>query len=129
MFESGVNGAAAIRQAAAAAVAEEAALTVVTLAGQDPGNRCCGPSPHAFNCAVREAAQEALGEAQELLGGLATRATCSVLAGEPEPPLVAWVAERGFDVVLVPRRRLVRGGHWAARKLRRAGTAEVRLVG
>lgn len=128
LFESSDSGAAAIRRAADVAEATGATLEVVSLAGQDPINRC-GPSPHAYNCAVREAANEGLLEARKLLGARAERATFRVLVGEPEPPLTTWVADRGFDVVFIPRHRLARGGHWAARKLRRSTATEVQLVG
>jgi hypothetical protein len=129
LFEDSANGAAALRRAAEAAGSVDGALVVVTLAGQDPNNCCCGPSPYAFNRAVREAASEDLDRARMLLGGQAEGVTFRLLAGQPEPPLASWVNDRRFDIVFVPRRRLAPGGHWAARTLRRSTAADVRLVG
>lgn len=129
LYEHGRNGSAALSQAAELAAGTDATLAVVTLARQDPANRCCGPSRQAFNCAVREQAGLELHEARELLGPAADRAELKVLVGSPEPRLAAWAAEQDFDVVLLPRRRLTPGGHPAARRLRRATASDVRLVG
>lgn len=129
VFEGSANGAAAIRQAAELVRTTGTALVVVTLAGQDPVKRCCGPSPHAYNCAVRDAARDELDKARALLAALVTPATLRVLIGEPEPDLAAWAGDQGFDLVFLPRHRLMPGGHPAVRKLRRCTAAEVRLVG
>jgi hypothetical protein len=104
-------------------------LAVVTLAPQAQPNRCCGPGPGGYNCAVREEAELELREAREILGPAARRATFQTLVERRDPPLAAWVAQQGFDVVLLPARRLTLGGHRAARKLRKTRAAEIRVVG
>jgi len=127
VFESGRGGTSALAEGAELA-AEGAELSVVTLAPQ-ASSRCCGPGPGAFNCAVREEAADELREARAALGAAAQAASFTSLAGTPEPPLGAWAREHGFEVILVARRRLARGGGRLARGLRRDTTAEVRIVG
>lgn len=128
LFERGGAGAAALREAAELAAAGRE-LTVVTLAPQArPARwgRAGGEGP--YNVAIREEAEQELGEARELLGSLAERASFEVLAGCPRPPLARWVAERGFELVLLPRQRLTVGGSLFARSLRKETSAELRLV-
>ena len=102
-------------------------LAVVTLAPQADPVRCCGPGPGAYNCAIREEAALELREVREILGPAAERAGFKVLIERRDPPLAAWVAQQGFDLVLLPARRLTFGGNRAARRLRRSG-AEIRVV-
>jgi hypothetical protein len=129
VFERGRTGAAVLRDAAQRAEAGSE-LSVVTLAPQARPLRCCGGGGAGpYNCAVRSEAEDELHTAREMLGAAATRATFTLLAGCPDPPLAAWVTEHEFDVVLLPRHRFTRGGHCLARGLRRATAAEVRLVG
>lgn len=128
VFEAGRGGAAALREAAELA-AGGAELSVVTLAPQATPLKCCGGGgPGPYNCAVRDQAEEELRQARSLLGSLGERATFTLLVGTPEPPLAEWSANRAFDVILVPARRLARGGGRQARELRRASPAQVRLV-
>jgi hypothetical protein len=130
LFESTSNGIATVREAANAADRRGTPLVVVTLAGQHGKARCCGgPSPLAYNCAVRDAAHESLLQARELLAGSTVPAMFAVLTGAPEPPLAAWVVDREFADVFVPRHRLAPRGHWAARALRRCPAADVHVVG
>jgi hypothetical protein len=103
-------------------------LAVVTLAAQADRARGCGPGPGAYNRAMREEADLELREAREILGPAAERAAFEVLVERRDPPLAAWVAQQGFDLVLLPDRRLTRGGNRAAHKLRRSGAAEIRVV-
>lgn len=129
VFEAGRAGEAALREAAELA-AGGAELSVVTLAPQAKPFKCCGGGgPGPYNCAVRDQAQEELHQAQSLLGSLAQRATFTLLAGTPAPPLTEWSAAGAFDVIYLPARRFARGGGPRARALRRASSAEVRLVG
>jgi hypothetical protein len=128
VFERGDAGTAALREAAELANAGRE-LSVVTLAPQarpPMWGRAGGEGP--YNIAIREEAELELGEAREILGSVASRATFRVLAGCPQPPLASWVAEHGFGVVLLPRRRLTPGGNPFARNLRKETSAEVRLV-
>jgi len=128
VFERGNAGAAALREAAELASAGRE-LWVVTLAPQarpPRWGRAGGEGP--YNIAIRQEAELELREARKILGSIAPRATFEVLAGCPQPPLATWVARHGFGLVLLPHRRLVRGGNPFARSLRRDTTAEVRLV-
>ncbi len=128
VFESGRSGAAALR--AGAELAESGhELAVVTLAPQAKPLRCCGGGGAGpYNCAVRAQADEELNEARELLGSAVKPAMLTVLVGHPDPPLIAWVGEHAFDIVVLPSRRLTRRGGRLARYLRRATAAEVRLA-
>ncbi|MGD0981205.1 MAG: universal stress protein [Solirubrobacteraceae bacterium] len=130
LFESTPSGVAALQEAAELAD-EDADLSVVTLAPQGVDSRCCsrGPSAEVVNCVVRDAAEEALGEARRILGDTGKRTTFKSLVGNREPPLTKWAAANAFDLIVLPARRLSIGGHPLARKLRRATTAEVRLIG
>jgi hypothetical protein len=126
VFERSDAGSAALREAAERANAG-AQLSVVTLAPQARAvRRAGGEGP--YNLAIRHEAQLELDEARDLLGSVATRATFNVLSGCPQPPLASWVAEHGFDLVVLPRQRLTPGGNHFARSLRRETSAEVLLV-
>jgi len=126
VFERGDAGSAALREAAERANAG-AQLSVVTLAPQARAvRRAGGEGP--YNIAIRHEAQLELHEARDLLGSVAKRATFSVLSGCPQPPLASWVAEHGFDLVVLPRQRLTPGGNYFAKSLRKQTSAEVLLV-
>jgi hypothetical protein len=128
VFERSNAGTAALREAAELANAGRE-LSVVTLAPQArPAiwGRAGGEGP--YNIAIREEAALELQEARDILGSVASRATFKVLAGHPQPPLVAWVAQHGFGLVLLPHRRLTRHGNPFVRSLRKETSAEVRLV-
>jgi hypothetical protein len=128
VFESGRSGAAALRAGAELAEAGSE-LSVVTLAPQARPLRCCGGGGAGpYNCAVRAEAGMELHQARDLLGSAFKRARFTVLVGHPDPPLVAWVSEHAFDIVLIPSRRLALNGGRLARRVRRATAAEVRLV-
>jgi hypothetical protein len=130
VFEPGRNGGAAITQAAVLASSPAYELTVVAIAPQANGPRCCGPSPDAYNCAVRDDVAKDLHEATAQLGSFADDITVKLLIEGSDLPLERWVAEGGFDLVLLPgRRRVLRPrGHPAARLLRRFTDADVRVV-
>jgi hypothetical protein len=128
VFERSRAGSAALREAAELANAGRK-LSVVTLAPQArPARwgRAGGEGP--YNIAVREEAELELREARDILGSVASRATFKMLAGSPQPPLASWVAQHGFGLVLLPRRRLTLGGNPFVRSLRKKTSAEVRLV-
>src|ERR1700730_14793373 len=128
VFEPGRPGRVALREAAELTEAG-GWLSVVTLAPQARPLRCCGGGGACpYNCAVRQAAETELREARDILGTAAGRATFTVLLGCPDPPLAAWTAEHGVDVLLLPAHRLTLGGSRLARGLRRAAAAEVRLA-
>jgi hypothetical protein len=128
VFEPCDSGRAALREAAELANAGSE-LSVVTLAPQVKPmlwGRAGGEGP--YNLAMREEAEIDLGKAREILGSVAARATFAVLAGTPQPPRGSWAAARAFSVVLLPFHRFTPGGSRLAKALRRATTAEVRLV-
>jgi len=128
VFEPGRTGMTALREAAELAEAGSE-LSVVTLAPQARPLRCCGGGGAGpYNCAVRGEAETELQQARQDLGTAAGRASFTVLAGCPEPPLAAWVAEHAFDLILLPHHRLTFGGNRLAKGLRRSTEAEVRLV-
>jgi len=112
LVESSRSGVAALREAAGLGDAGSE-LTVVSLAPQAVPAPCCrrGPGVEVVNCVVREEAEQELREAREILGDAA-----------------AWAAAQSFDLIVLPARRLSFGGHPFARRLRRATTAELRLV-
>ena len=130
LFEPTASGAAALR-AAAQRSGEGGHLTVVTLAPQSVQPRCCarGPSVEVVNCVVREEAESELLSAREILGDAAARVTFKSLVGTQDPPIGVWAAGQAFELIFLPKRRLAFGGHPLARRLRRATSAELRLVG
>jgi len=128
VFESGHAGEATLREAAELAEAGSE-LSVVTLAPQARPSRCCGKGGTGpYNIAVREEAELELRQARDILGATATRASFTVLVGHPTPPLAAWAEEDAFDLILLPSHPFTRGGNRYARAMRRATSAEVRLV-
>jgi hypothetical protein len=127
LYERCRSATAALREAVALTDAG-GELAVVTLAPQADPSRCCGPGASEYNCAVREEAGLELREAREILGPAADRATFKVLIERRDLPLTAWGAGQGFDLVLLPARRLTLGGNRAAHKLRRSTSAEIRVV-
>jgi hypothetical protein len=128
VYREGRAGEAALREGAELAAAG-AELEVVTLAPQAKPLKCCkGGGAGPYNCAIRAQADDELSQARELLGSLAAGTSFTRLTGTPEPPLAAWTSARAFDVVIIQRDRFARGGGRLARKLRAAGTAEIRLV-
>jgi hypothetical protein len=127
VYERSRNGEHTLREAAEMA-SGGARLTDVTLAPQAPRARCCGSGSGAYNCAMRDEAAVELRDARRLLGATADRVRFVVLVERRDPPLSIWVAEAGFQVVLVPADRFSRGGGALARSLRRASAADVRLI-
>lgn len=128
VFERGRAGTAALREGAELANAGRE-LSVVTLAPQarpPSWGRAGGTGP--YNIAIKEEAELELREAHDILGSVASSATFDVLAGYPQPPLASWVAQHGFGLVLLPRRRLTPGGNPFARSLRKETSAVVQLV-
>jgi nucleotide-binding universal stress UspA family protein len=128
VFEPGHAGEAALREAAELAEAGSE-LSVVTLAPQARPSRCCGKGGTGpYNIAVREEAEVELRQAREILGATARRVSFTVLVGHPTPPLAAWAEENAVDLILLPSHPFTRGGNRYARAMRRATSAEVRLV-
>jgi hypothetical protein len=128
VFEPGQGGEATLREAAELAEAGSE-LSVVTLAPQARPSLCCGKGGTGpYNIAVREEAEIELRQARHILGATAARASFTVLVGHPNPPLAAWAQERGVDLILLPSHAFTRGGNRHARAIRRASSAQVRLV-
>jgi hypothetical protein len=130
LYEPGRTGSAALDLAGRLVGDDGCALTVVSVAPQDT-RICCGAgSAIDYNRAVCEAADAELRQARELLGHAGNRASFKLLVQDKDPPLAAWIAACGFDVVLLPaRRRPLRSAkHPAVDQLRRSTSAEVRIV-
>ena len=130
VFEEGSAGRATLQKVLKLA-AGGAQLSVVTLSWEAEHVHCCrcvGPT-NAFNHAVREKAADELREARALVAMVGARATFATLPGTPHPALGAFIGEHDFELVLVPRQRLARGGSRLARELRRMTASEVRAVG
>jgi hypothetical protein len=130
VFEPGPRGVAALRQAAELG-GPDTQLTVVALAPQSEQPRCCarGPSVEVVNCVVRGEVERDLRAARELLAEHGSRVTCRSLVGGQDPPLADWAAAEAFDVIVLPARRLSLAGHPWARRLARATSAELRIIG
>ena len=130
LYEPGRTGSAALDLAGRLVGGDGSALAVVTVAPQDI-RICCGAgSAIDYNRAVCDAADAELRRARELLGHVGNRALLKLLVQDEDPPLAAWIAAGGFDVVLLPaRRRPLRSAkHPAADQLRKSTTAEIRVV-
>jgi hypothetical protein len=130
LYEPNANAAAALRQAADLG-SSDGEITVVTLAPQATASRCCqrGPSVEVLNCVVRDEATADLAKARAILGPAGGRITYACLVATRDPPVWAWAADQGFDVIVLPSRRLAVGGHPLARRLRRATGAEIQTAG
>jgi nucleotide-binding universal stress UspA family protein len=131
LFESGRRGATALDRAADLAARSGSELTVFVLAPQAPALRGCVPSAAAYNGAVMDAAAADLRDAARLLDAPDAATRFKILVEGFDPPLKTWLAEGGFDTVVLPaRRRVVRArGHPASRQLRRIVGCSVRVVG
>ena len=127
LFEPGRAGIAALEEAAERADDE---LIVVVTAPQATQPRCCGPSPAAFNCAVREDSAADLREAERLLGERSAQTRFVLLVEGRDPPLAEWARQAGVDVLLLPARRrpLASGRHPELRALREVDGLDVRVV-
>lgn len=131
VLEPGRSGAAALTQATALAASPDAELTVVAVAPKAVGCRCCGgPSPYAYNCAVRDDVAQDLHDAVARLDGGARDIKVKLLVEGRDPPLEEWVVQSRVDLVLLPARwrPLRRRDHPAAPVLRRLTDATVRVV-
>ena len=105
LYEDSRRGAAAIRQAAAAAPAN-ARLTVVTVAVTESADaKCCDTRAGYWNGVVRELAAADLDRARSLVGARAS-AEFKVLTGQSLLAALTLEAERsGADMVVVPSGR------------------------
>ena len=129
VFESGPAGVAALDCARELAEYEQATLTVVSVAPQEPLGMRCGGSPSDYNCAVRDAVAHDLEQARARLGEIGAHAACELLVEGRDLPLEDWCAMGTFDTILLPahRRPLRAPSHPAAVALKRTG-AEVRII-
>ena len=104
-------------------------LTVVTLAPQDTGSPRCLAYTAAYNRAVRAEAGAELEQARRLLGEAGELAHYGVLVEGRDRPLEEWAPARGFELVLLPGRRLGLGRRRRTiRRLRQAAGVEVRVI-
>ena len=129
LSEPGRGGLAALDQACELAVNSNAALMVVGLAPQARSGQCTGPAA-GYNDAVADSVVMELEQVRERLGELGVDASYRLLIEGAPPSLDQFVADGGFDVVLLPaRRRPFRAaGHPAAKRLSGACGAEVRVI-
>jgi hypothetical protein len=131
VLERGRSGAAALAQATALAASPAAELTIVAVAPKVTAARCCGgPSPYAYNCAVRDNVAEELQSAIARLEPAARDVKVKLLVEGTDPPLEDWVVRSRFDLVLLPARwrGLRQRSHPAAGLLRRFTDANIRVV-
>jgi hypothetical protein len=129
LFEPGRGGIAALAQAHELVVADRVELTVVSVAPQAPSGSRCGNSALEYNDMVAESVAADLDHARAQLAELGIAADYELLI-ENAPPLDRYVAEGGYELVLLPaRRRLLRApGHPAAGRLRRLDGVDVQVV-
>lgn len=130
--EQGRSGAAALARAAEYAAAVPAQVTVVAVTPQAASScrSCGGVSPTAYNRAVREDVAQDLHAATTRLGFALENVSVKLLIEGTDPPLASWIAQGGFDVVVLPARgfgaRL--RGHPTARLLRGLDGIDVHVV-
>lgn len=132
LYEPGRGASTTLELARDLAEHESAKLTVVNVAPQTvtAGGQCCGMSVRDYNQVVRDAAAEELREAHARLGPIAEQVRFHMLVQGTDPPLHEWIADRDFDLVLLPARRRLIGAarHPEAARVRASTTAEVREV-
>ncbi len=131
LYVRGRDGAATLLEAARLVHTAVIELTVVTFAPQETGPPRCAAYTGAYNRAVRAEARAELEEARRLLGGAGAgeRAHYGVLVEGRDRPLDEWAPARGFELVLLPGRRLgLRRRRRTIRRLRRAAGVEVRVI-
>src|SRR5689334_19106994 len=130
LHERGATGAAALDVARELDLQHGATVTVVAMVPSAPSGPRCGGSALEFNAAVRDLVADELDLARTRLGHAAGRTSYVLLVEGEDPPLEEWLADHGFDVILLPARRRLLGsrGHPAAARLRAATDAEVRVV-
>ena len=132
LLEPGRRGAAAVARAADLAAAPGRELTIIAVAPSVATvcRSCGGVSARAYNCAVRDDVAAELARAIDGLAGSGQPVNGQLLVQGADPPFERWVAEGGFDLVLLPSRRAVPRlrGHPAARSLRRQTDADIRVV-
>jgi hypothetical protein len=130
VYEQTRAGSAAIDLARGLIEREHAALSVLSVVPQAPSGRRCGGSAIEYNRVLRASAEGELEQARKALGVHAAHASFELLIEGAGPPLGAWCAASGFDLILLPaRRRPLRSlKHPAAARLRRQTAAEVQVV-
>ncbi|MDQ6821135.1 MAG: hypothetical protein M3076_12505 [Actinomycetota bacterium] len=129
LFEPGRAGTAAIDLAHQLAGSDQPTVTVVSVVPQATTGSRCGGSALEYNGMLRDTVARELEQARERLDQMGRATVSELLVEGTDPPLEAWSAAAGFDLVLLPaRRRPLRApDHPAAEALRRTG-AEVRIV-
>jgi hypothetical protein len=131
VYEPGRAGAAAIDLARGLAEAQDAAVTVVSVAPRARSGSRCGNSALEFNEVVAESVARDLERARERLGETAARATFRLLTdADDEATLEQFAGAGGFDRILLPaRRRPLRPAyHPQASRLALIAGAEVQIV-
>lgn len=130
--EPGRSGAAALRQATNLAATSSCELTVVATAPQTTTScrHCGGVSPHVYNQAVRDDIAEDLHRATMTAGLDTHHINVKLLIEGTDPPLADWIAQKQFDLVLLPARRtgLRFRSHPTAQMLRGLTSADIQVI-
>ncbi|HEX4010984.1 MAG TPA: universal stress protein [Solirubrobacteraceae bacterium] len=131
VVEPGRGGAAALDRARELAEVADAVLTLVAIAPWAASGSRCGNSAIDYNAVVAETVADDLIAARARLGEAGAGVPAELLDGGRGSDLARFVADGAFDMVLLPGRRGLRreARHPAAERLRRAGTADVVVVG
>lgn len=129
LYRRSATGNQALAQASEVARAADARMTVVTVALLERCNRrCCNIRSSYWNGVVRELAEEELRGASEILAGV-PGVDFAVASDESlVSALACEAAERGCDLIVVPRRArrwLPLGSRRLARKLARTAGRDV----
>lgn len=132
LLESGARGAVALSDGvalASGAGGTGAELTVLALAPTQPVVRC-GTSDDALDEAVTQAAERELAQARAPLGRQdSVRVVYETLPRADVRSLAALITARDYEAVVIPRRRLLAGGHVRVRALQRLVSAGFVVAG
>jgi hypothetical protein len=120
LYRKSSAGDAALQATAGLASEADARLTVLTFARTERvSRRCCGVSSAYWNAVVCELADQDLRHAADIIGG-APRVEFAVTADSSQSSALAReAAERGCDLLVLPRARRLLSGRRLRRALRR----------
>jgi nucleotide-binding universal stress UspA family protein len=130
VFEPARSGGAALELARELVERQGATLTVVSVAPQGRSGARCGNSALDYNLAMQDSVVGDLDRARARLEEFGASASYELLIDGGSPSLDEFASAGRFDLVLLPaRRRPMRApGHPAAKRLRHATSAEIRVI-